>query len=123
VATAATFLNALTFNDTNHNNPRGLEFGIPVHDRDTSKPLHVMPTQTSFIQKATPSATSQREIGKSFEGAYTHANNWLNKIKTQALHHNPHGIQFPTYRGTEDSDVDDGSTGELEGFFDGKPVL
>jgi len=44
-------------------------------------------------------------------------------IKTQALCSNPHNRQFPIYRGTDDADVDDGSTGELEGVYSKMPVL
>jgi len=47
----------------------------------------------------------------------------MNKAKAKASHHNMHGVQFPTYRGSEEADVDDGSTGELEGIFNGRPVL
>jgi len=46
----------------------------------------------------------------------------LNKIKTQASHHNPHGKQFPTYRVTENADFEDGSAGELEGIY-GKTLV
>jgi len=44
-------------------------------------------------------------------------------MKTKSSRHNMHGFQFPTYKGSEVEDVDDGSTGELEGVFEGKPVL
>jgi len=47
----------------------------------------------------------------------------LNKAKTKASHHSPHGVQFLTDWGSEDEDIDDGSTGELEGVFNGRPVL
>jgi len=96
VATAATFLNALLYDNT-HN--LGLKQGILVCNRDIGMPMHVLPTQNMhFSQITKPSATSQktpmmkgnqREIGKSFEGAYTHATNRLKKIKTQASHHKP----------------------------------
>jgi len=62
-------------------------------------------------------------IGSSFAGAYKHKNLRMNKEKTKASHHNPHSYQFPTYKGTDIADVDDGSTGELEGVFKGRPVL
>jgi len=47
----------------------------------------------------------------------------LNKIKTKASENNTHNQQFPIYRGTDNPDVDDFATGELEGVFEGKPVL
>jgi len=31
--------------------------------------------------------------------------------------------QFPIYRGTDSADVDDGSTGELEGVYSGMLIL
>jgi len=93
-------------------------------------PMHVLPSQNALFIGNTKcyfqgntynEGKSEREIGKSFDGACSHANNRL--IKTQALHHNPHGKQFPTYRGTENADVDDGSTGELEGVYSGMLAL
>jgi len=59
----------------------------------------------------------QRVSGNSFTGAYSHKNARLNNTKTKASHHNPYGFQFPTFRGSEIKDVDDGSTGKLEGFL------
>jgi len=124
VATAGTFLNALAYDNT-HN--LGLQQGILVCNRDTGMPMHVLPAQNPlFTNKKTkhyfPENTydegkPEREIGKSFEGPFTHAKNRLDKIKTQALHHKPHNKQFPTYTGTENADVNDGSAGELKGIY------
>jgi len=64
---------------------------------------------------------TQWGIGSSFAGAYK--NYIMNKIKTKASDQNTHNKQFPTYGGTDHTDVDDESTGELEGVFECKPVL
>jgi len=79
------------------------------------------PSSTSQTENTYDEEKSERAIGNSFEGAFTHAKNRLKK--TQALHHNPNNRQFPTYRGTENADLDDGSTGELEGFYGKMLVL
>jgi len=55
--------------------------------------------------------------------AYIHAENRLNKKQTQASYTNPHNKEFPIYRGTDDPYTEDGSTGELEGVYNGTPVL
>jgi len=125
--TAATFLQALTYDDE-HN--LGLKKGALVQNRDSGMPMSSQnalfsnnKTKHSFPGNTYDERKSEKEIGKSFDGAYTHANNRLNKIKSQALHHKPHNKQFPTYRGTENADVEDGSTGELEGVYGRMPVL
>jgi len=98
--------NALKYEpDSDPNNASGLRNGILVHDRDTGFPLHVLPNQHLFLKGDTkryfPKNTYQedkteRVIGSSFAGAYTHKNARLNKAKTKASHHNMHGVQFPT---------------------------
>jgi len=130
VATAATFLNTLSYDETKN---LGLKQGILVCNRDTGMPMHVLPAQNAlFSNKKTkryfPENTfdegkSERSIGNAFDGAYTHATNRLNKTKTQALYNDPHNRQFPIYRGTDNADVNDGSTGELEGVYGKTPVL
>jgi len=129
-ATAASFLKALVYDDK-HN--LGLKQGVLVCNRDTGMPMHVLPAQNAlfsnnktkryFPENTNDEGKSEREIGKSFDGAYTHVTNRLNKIKIQASHHNQNNKQFPIYRGTENPDVDDGSTGELEGVYSEMPVL
>jgi len=47
----------------------------------------------------------------------------LAKAQTKASETNKHNKQFPIYRGTDNPDVDDFATGELEGIFEGEPVL
>jgi len=85
--------------------------------------MHVLPTQNAlFSNKKTKSyfpqntydeGKSERTIGNAFDAAFNHAKNRLNKKQTQALYTNPHNREFPIYRGTDDPDADDGSTGEL----------
>jgi len=101
-------------------------------NKDTGMPMHVLPAQNAlftnnktkcyFPENTYDEGKSERAIGNSFDGAFTHAKNRLDKIKTKALHHNPHNKQFPTYKGTENADVNDGSTGELEGIY-GKTLV
>ena len=129
-ATAATFLKALAYDDTNN---LGLKKGVLVRNRDTGIPMHVLPTQKAlfsnnktdkyFPQNTYDEGKSVRTIGNAFEAAYNHANNRLNKIQTQASYTNPHNREFPIYRGSDDPDTNDGSTGELEGVYKGMPVL
>jgi len=100
--TAATFLNALAYDDK-HN--LGLKQGVLVCNMDTGMPMHVLTAQNALFSNKTkhyfPGNTydegkSEMEIGKSFDRAFTHAKNRLDKIKTQVLHHNPNNKQFPT---------------------------
>jgi len=128
-ATAVSFLKALVYNKTFN---LGIKQGLLICNRDTGMPLQVLPAQNAlfmsdpkhyFPGNTYDEGKSEREIGKSFDGAYTHANNRLKKIKIQALHHNPHNKQFPIYRGTDNADVDDGSTGELEGVYSRTLIL
>jgi len=133
VETTKAFLNALKFQpNTDINKVRGLKNGILVHDKDTGQPLHVLPNQyllyrgdakCYFPKNDLSEGSASSEIGKSFSGAYGHKNARLNKTKTKASDQNPNKKQFPIYRGTDDPDADDGSTGELEGKFENKPVL
>jgi len=129
-ATAMSFLKALAYDDKQN---LGLKQGLLVCNRDTGKPMHVLPAQNAlfsnnktkiyFPQNTYDEGKSERTIGSAFEGAFNHAKNRMDKKKTQALYTNPHNTQFPIYRGTDDVDVDDGSTGELEGVYRGTPVL
>jgi len=90
-ATAASFLKALAYDDKH---TLGLKQGVLVCNRDTGMSMHVLPAQNALFpnnktKRYFPGNTydegkSEREIGKSFDGAYTHATNRLNKIKTQA---------------------------------------
>jgi len=72
-----------------------------------------------------PRATSQKTpmMKQNQRGQYNHGKNRSENIKTQASYNNPHNRQFPIYRGTDNPDVDDGSTGELEGIYGKMPVL
>jgi len=106
--------------------------GILVRDKDTGEPLHVLPnqyllykgdTKHYFPKNDLSEGSASAEIGISFTGAYRHKNARLNKVKTKASVQNPNNKKFPIHRGTDDPDVDDGSTGELEGIFENKPVL
>jgi len=127
-ATTVAFLNALKYEpDSDPNKVRGLKNGILVHERDSGFPLHVLPNQNLLFKGDTkcyfPKNTYQedkteRVIGSSFAGAYTHKNARLNKTKTKSSHHNTHGVQFPTYKGSEVKDVYDGS---IESIFKGRP--
>jgi len=131
VATTGAFLKALKFqDDKDPNKVRWQKNGILVRDRDTGKPLHVLPNQLFkgdincyFPKNSYNENKTQREIDSSFPGVYTHKNARLANKKTKASHHNEHGIQFPTYKGSEDEDGDISSTGELEGVFEGRPAL
>jgi len=128
--TAATFLKALAYDDTKN---LGLDQGVLVRNQDTGIPMHVLPAQNAlfsnnktkkyFPQNTYDEGKSQRTIGNAFEAAYIHAENRLNEKQTQALYTNPHNSEFPIYRGTDDLYTDDGSTGELEGVYEGMPVL
>jgi len=80
-------------------------------------------TKRYFPENTYDEGKSERSIGNAFDGAYNHAKNRSEKIKTQALYNNPHNRQFPIYRGTDNADVNDGSTGELEGVYGKTPVL
>jgi len=128
--TASSFLKALAYDDTKN---LGLKQGVLVRNRDTGIPTHVLPAQNAlfsnnktksyFPQSTYDEGKSERTIGSAFDGASNHAKNRMDKIKTQALYNNPHNTQFPIYRGTDDADVDDGSTGELEGVYSKMLVL
>jgi len=130
VLTAASFLTALAYDDKQN---LGLKQGVLVRNRDTGILMHVVPTQNAlfsnnktksyFPQNTYDEGKSERTIGSTFDGAFNHAKNRMDKKKTQALYSNPHNTQFPIYRGTDDPDVDDGSTGELEGIYGKTPVL
>jgi len=95
--------------------------------------MHVLPTQSAlfsnnktksyFPQNTYDEGKSERTIGNAFDAAFNHAKNRLDKKQTQASYINQHNTQFPIYRGTDDPDADDGSTGELEGVFGGTLVL
>jgi len=107
VTTAGSFLNALAYEDKHPKGARGLDCGILVHDRDTGMPMHVLPKKNAllsgnikcyFPNNTYDEGKTEREIGNSFKGAYEYAKNRLENKKTKASHHNPHGIQFPTYR-------------------------
>jgi len=63
------------------------------------------------------------EIGGSLYAAYHHRAARLAKAETKASETNKHNKQFPIYRGTDNPDVDDFATGELQGVFKGEPVL
>jgi len=80
-------------------------------------------TKHYFPNKTYDEGRTQREITNSFTGALRHKTARLKKIKSKASYINPNNWQFPIYRGTDNPDVDDGTTGELEGVFEGKPVL
>jgi len=80
-------------------------------------------TKSYFPGNTYDEAKSERTIGSAFDGAYNHGKNRSENIKTQALYSNPHNRQFPICRGTDDADVDDGSTGELEGVYGKMLVL
>jgi len=96
-------------------------------------PMHVLQAQNAlFSNNKTKSyfpgntydeEKSERTIGSAFDGAYNHGKNSSENKKTQASYSNTHNRQFPKYRGTDDADVDDGSTGELEGVYGKTPVL
>jgi len=128
--TASSFLKALVYDNTKN---LGLEQGVLVCNRDTGIPMHVLPTQSAlfsnnktksyFLQNTYDEGRSERTIGNAFDAAFNHAKNRLDKKQTQALYINQHNTQFPIYRGTDDPDADDGSTGELEGVYGGTPVL
>jgi len=95
--------------------------------------MHVLPIQSAlfsnnktksyFPQNTYDEGKSERTIGNAFDAAFNHAKNRTDKKKTQALYTNPHNTQFPIYGGIDDPDVDDGSTGELEGVYGRMPVL
>jgi len=133
VKTTKAFLNALVLQDsTDYNKVRGLKTGILVHNRDNGMLMHVLPNQyllyrgdinCYFPKNKYREEMKKKEIGNSFYGAFAYKNDRLNKAKTQASKNNQNNNKFPIYRGTDDPDVDDGSTGELEGVFEGKPVL
>jgi len=128
--TASSFLKALEYDDTKK---LGLKQGVLVRNRDTGIPMHVLPTQSAlfsnnktksyFPQNTYDEGKSERTIGNAFDVAFNHAKNRLDKKQTQALYINQHNTQFPIYRGTDDPDADDGSTGELEGVYGGMLVL
>jgi len=128
--TASSFLKALAYDNTKN---LGLKQGVLVCNRDTGIPMHVLPTQSGlfsnnktrsyFPQNTYDEGKSERTIGSAFDGAFNHAKNRLDKKQTQASYINQHNTQFPIYRGTDDPDADDGSTGELEGIYGGMPVL
>ena len=133
VATAGHFLNALKFNkDGATKNVTGLEHGIFVRDMDTGVPLRVLPHQNKLFKGDTKryfpnnkydAGDTERKIGSSFKGAYNHRILRTNKQKTKASLVNPHNSHFPIYKGTDNEDEDDGSTGELEGVFEGNHEL
>jgi len=95
--------------------------------------LHVLPAQNAlfsnnktkkyFPQNTYDEGKSERTFGNAFDAAYIHAQNRLTKQQTRASYTNPHNREFPIYRGTDDPDTDDGSTGELEGVYNRTPVL
>jgi len=128
--TASSFLKALAYDDTKN---LGLKQGVLVRHRDTGIPMHVLPTQTAlfsnnktnkyFPQNTYDEGKSERTIGNVFDVAFNHAKNRLDKKQTQALYINQHNTQFLIYRGTDDPDADDCSTGELEDVYGGMPVL
>jgi len=130
VLTAATFLTALAYDDTKN---LGLKQGVLVRHRDTGIPMHVLPTQSAlfsnnktksyFPQNTYDEGKSERTIGSAFDAAFNHAKNRMDKKNTQVSYINQHNMQFPIYRGTDDSDADDDSTGELEGIYGRMPVL
>jgi len=133
VATAGSFLNALKFHDnTDSNNVRGLNNGILVCKRDTGKPLHVLPnqyllfrgdTKCYFSNNTDDESETQSVIGSSFKGAYEHQEARSKKEKTWAFVKNPHNHEFPINKGTDEAEIDDGSTRELEGVFCWSPVV
>jgi len=128
--TASSFLKALAYDNTKN---LGLKQGILVLHRDTGISMHVLPTQSAlfsnnktksyFPQNTYDEGKSERTIGRAFDRAFNHAKNRTDKKNTQALYSNPHNTQFPIYRGTDDPDVDDGSSGELEGVYSRMLVL
>jgi len=109
----------------------GLKQGVLVHNRDTGIPMHVLPTPSAlfsnnktksyFPQNTYDEGKSERTIGSTFDGAFNHAKNRLDKKDPSLVHQ--HNTQFPIYRGTDDPNADDGSTGELEGIYGGMLVL
>jgi len=130
--TATGFLNSLKFQpDANPDNVRGLKQGILVCNRDTGKPMHVLPfsyllfkgntkhcfPNNSFTEE---SSKSNINISKAFDTVYSFANTRL-QGPPKSEDFNPYSYQFPNYSGP-DGDVI-ASTGELEGVFGDTPVL
>jgi len=84
VATTEAFINALMLQtNADINKVKWLKNGILVHNRDTGMLLHILPNQYLLFRGDTkcyfPNNTydegkTQREIGSSFAGAYTHKN-------------------------------------------------
>jgi len=101
-ATAMSFLKALVYDDKQN---LGLKQGILVRNRDTGKPIHVLPAQNAlfsnnktksyFPQNTYDEGKSERTIGSAFDRAFNHAKNKMDKKKTQASYTNPHNTQFP----------------------------
>jgi hypothetical protein len=96
----------------------GLKDGIFVCNMNTGVPLHVLPKQNLLFKRESkcyfPNNTydeskTERVIGSSFAGEFTHKEARLNKRKSKASHQNQHSVQFRTFRGSENEDVDDGS--------------
>jgi len=129
--TATSFLKSLKFQpDANPNNVRGLKQGILVCNRDTGKPMHILPfsylffkgnTKCYFPNNSFTEESSKSNISKSFDTVYSRANTRLNKLLPKSEEFNPHSYQFPEYSGP-DGDVI-AYTGELEGVFGDMPVL
>jgi len=106
-ATAVSFLTALAYDDKQN---FGIKQGVLVCNRDTAMPMHFLPaqnvlfsnnkTKSYFPQNTCDEGKSERTIGSTFDGAFNHAKNRMDKKKTQASYSNPHNTQFPIYRGT-----------------------
>jgi len=133
VETTGAFLKALASQDnTDPNKVRGLKNGILVSNRDTGVPMYVLPnqhllyrgdTKRYFPKNDLMEKSTGNEIGGSLYVEYHHRAARLAKVETKASETNKHNKQFPIYRGTDKPNVDDFATGELEGVFEGEPVL
>jgi len=128
--TATSFLNSLKYQpDANPNNVRGLKQGILVRNRDTGKPMHVLPfsyllfkgnTKHCFPNNSFTEESSKSNISKAFDTVYLHANTRLKKLPPK-IEVNPQSYQFPEYSGPDGKVI--AYTGELEGVFGDTPVL
>jgi len=128
---ALSFLKSLKYQpDANPDNVRGLKQGILVRNRDTGKPMHVLPfsyllfkgnTWHYFPDNNFTEESSKSNISKSFDTVYSRANTRLHGLPPKLEESNPYNYQFPEYSGP-DGDVI-AYTRELEGLFEDTPVL
>jgi hypothetical protein len=129
VDTTGVFLQALKFrHDDDINKVRGLKNGILIRNRDTGQPMHVLPNQyllyrgetdCYFPENMETEKKTQSILGSSFIGAIAHREALLKGEYDPDLAYNPNPQLFPTYMGKSGKLP----TGELEGVFEGKPVL